>query len=323
MRKRVLVLGGTRFLGRAITDAALGRGDQVTLFNRGLSGADLYPGLETIIGDRTGDLSELAGRDWDVVVDVAAYDPAVVASATAALAGRVSSYVFVSSLSVYADQSTPQSENCPVIELSDDLTDEGDLYGARKAASERIVTGAFGDGALIARPGMIVGPYDPTDRFAYWPRRMVPGGRVLAPGQPDDLVQFIDVRDLAEWIVQGYHRALSGVFNLTGRPTRIGEFLGECAAATDSDAELIWVPAERLLAAGVDPWMGVPMLIAVPGWEAASQVDVRAALAAGLEIRPVRQTIRDTLSWDLARGGPAPGAEGLSAEDEERLLALG
>ena len=316
----VLILGGTRFVGRAVVDAALDRGDTVTRFNRGKTNPGLYPQVETIIGDRTGDLSALSARHWDAVVDVAAYDPEVVRRSAQALADAADRYVFVSTASVYADHSVRQVEGAPVIPLRAD-TPADDLYGARKAAAEQIVTEAFGDRGLIVRAGLIVGPNDPTDRFAYWPRRIARGGRILAPGDPADPLQFIDVRDLGGWIIQGARRGLRGVFNVTGEPFPFGRLLEECVAATGSrDADRQWVPTARLLAAGVDPWMGVPLWIAAPGWEAANDVDVSRALAAGLRLRPLAETIRDTLAWDLARGGPAPGDEGLSREREEDLL---
>jgi 2'-hydroxyisoflavone reductase len=185
------------------------------------------------------------------------------------------------------------------------------------------VTAAFGDRSLIVRAGLIVGPHDPTDRFAYWPRRIARGSRVLAPGDPGDPVQFIDVWDLGGWIIDGARRGLRGVFNVTGEPIPFGRLLDECVAGTGSrDADLRWVPTARLLAAGVDPWMGVPLWVAAPGWEGANDVDVSRALAAGLRLRPLAETIRDTLAWDLARGGPEPANDGLSPEREEQLLRL-
>ena len=202
----------------------------------GLTNPGLYPGLETVIGDRAGDLAALAGRRWDVVVDVAAYDPDVVRRSVRALAGATERYVFVSTVSVYADHGVRQAEEAAVIELRADLP-AADLYGAREAAAERIVAGAFGGRSLIARPGLIVGPHDPTDRFAYWPRRIARGGRVLAPGDPAGPVQFIDVRDLAGWIADGYRRGLSGVFNVTGEPMPFAVLLEQCIAAAGSDAE--------------------------------------------------------------------------------------
>lgn len=314
---QVLILGGTRFLGRAIVDAALGRGDTVTLFNRGRTNPGLFPGVATITGDRTGDLKELSGRHWDAVIDVAAYDPDVVRRNLAALAGQAEHYVFVSTISVYADHSVTQFEDSPVLELRDDMPEEF-RYGARKVAAEGHVTAVFAGRSLIVRAGLIVGPHDGTDRFAYWPRRIARGGRVLAPGEPSDPVQFIDVRDLAEWIVDNYRRNLGGVFNVTGRQVPIEELLRECVTVTGSGAELIWIPTPRLLAAGVDPWMGVPLWVADPDREAIHQADISRALTEGLTFRPLSRVIRDTLSWDLARGGPT--TPGLTTEAEQRLL---
>ncbi len=321
-RVRILVLGGTRFLGRAFVDAALGRGDTVTLFNRGKTNPGLHPGVETVAGDRTVDLSALDGREWDTVIDVAAYEPEVAGRSARALARRTGQYVFVSTVSVYADQSTRegQLEDAGLLELRDGIEDFGELYGARKAAAERVVLDVYGDRALIARPGLIVGPHDPTDRFPYWPRRIARGGRVLAPGDQADLVQFIDVRDLASWLADACHHGRHGVFNVTGTPEPFGIMLGLCKTATYSDAELTWIPSARLLAAGVEPWMGIPLWVGESGSDGVNNVDSSRAVAAGLACRPVADTIRDTLAWDRARGGPAPGDEGLSAAEEERLL---
>lgn len=242
-----------------------------------------------------------------------------------ALAGTAGRYVFVSTCSVYADQGSRagQLEDAPVLELRDGLPGPAELYGPRKAAAERVVAGIYGDRALIARPGLIVGPHDPTDRFCYWPRRIARGGTVLAPGDPGDLVQFIDARDLAGLILDAVYGGLGGVFNLVGQPMPFGRFLADCKAATFSGAELRWVPSARLLAAGVSPWMGVPLWIGDPTLAGGlSDVDNGRAVAAGLALRPVTETIRDTLAWDLARGGPQPGTEGLAGHDEQRLLAL-
>jgi len=319
---RILVLGGTRFLGRAIVDAALGRGDTVTLFNRGQTNPGLYPGAETVIGDRARDLSPLDGREWDAVIDVACMEPAVARLSAEAFAGRTGRYVFVSTGSVYASQETTgaQLEDSSVKELREGMDDPGELYGANKAAAEKIVQGIYGDWALIGRPGLITGPHDPTDRVPYWPRRIARGGRVLAPGDPSDLVQFIDARDLAGWFVDSCHAGRDGVFNLTGTPLPFATFLQECLAATYSAAALHWIPSDRLAAAGADPGMGVPLWVAEPGYEAFFNIDSSRAVAAGLTCRPVTETIRDTLAWDRARGGPEPGNEGLPAAEEERLL---
>lgn len=302
---RLLVLGGTRFVGRAVVDAALAAGHSVTLFNRGQTAPDLYPEVETVIGDRTSDLSSLAGRRFDTVIDCAGYDPAVVGLSVAALRDAVDRYVFVSSVSVYADQSVPAAEDAPV--LSDDS------YGGRKAACEQVVLSVFGPRALIARPGLIVGPHDPTERFPYWPRRLARGGRVLAPGAPTDPMQFIDVRDLARFLVST-SPSPSGVFNVVRTPLPFADLL----SAMDPAADLTWVPTADLLAAGVDPWMGVPLWIGDPSWSAANLVDNTRALAAGLTTRPPAETAADVLAWDVARGGPA--AEPFTAEQEKTLL---
>jgi 2'-hydroxyisoflavone reductase len=321
-RMRVLVLGGTRFLGRAITEAALGRGDTVTLFNRGMSNPGLYPGVETVTGDRTKDLSALEGREWDAVIDVAGYDPQVVRLSAEAFEKRAGRYAFVSTVSVYASQNTTEAqlEDAPVARLRPGATGLEQTYGPNKALCEQVVQEVYGDRALIGRPGLITGPHDPTDRVPYWPRRIARGGPVLAPGDPAGLVQFIDARDLAAFCTDACRAGTAGVFNLTGTPRPFGMFIDLCKTATYSDAEPVWIPTERLVAAGVDPGMGIPLWVGEPGYDAFNNVDSSRATAAGLVCRPEIDTLRDTLAWDLARGGPAPGAEGLSAAEEERLL---
>ena len=318
---RILVLGGTKFLGRALVDAALGTGHVVYLFNRGRTNPDLYPGLETIRGDRRTDATKLRGRPFDAVVDVAGMAPEDVTPTVQALRGSVERYLFISTVSVYADHSVPQVEGQRVLVQAEGQA-PGDAYGAAKAAAEQVVQAAFGKGALVVRPGLIVGPHDPTDRFAYWPRRMARGGEVLAPGGPDHPAQFIDVRDLAAWVIRAAEDGIGGVFNATGLPTTLGQVLACCQAVVRAEpSTLVWIPDPELLAAGVSPWMGVPLWIALPGWEAASAVNVDRALSAGLSFRPLEDTLRDTLAWDLARGGPPPGAEGLSASREQELLS--
>jgi 2'-hydroxyisoflavone reductase len=323
-RVRILVLGGTRFLGRAITEAALGRGDTVTLFNRGQSAPGLYPGIENVRGDRTSDLSALDGREWDAVIDVAGYDPEVVRLSAETFAKRAGRYVFVSTVSVYADQNSreTQLEDSPVAQLRDGMTEFAEVYGPNKALAEKAVMDVYGDRALIPRPGLITGPHDPTDRVPYWPRRIARGGLVLAPGDPADLVQFIDARDLAGWIADSVHHGRDGVFNLVGQPGTFGQWLEDCKSAAYSDAELRWVPSARLIAAGADPDMGIPLWIGDPvAARGFMNVDNARAIAAGLTLRPVIETVRDTLAWDIARGGPEAGKEGLTADEEQRLLA--
>ncbi len=302
-----LILGGTRFVGRAVVDAARAAGHSVTLFNRGQTAPDLYPSLETVFGDRTQDLSPLAGRRFDAVVDCAGYDPEVVGLAVAALRDAVDRYVFVSTVSVYADQSVPPIEGARLL--------DDDSYGGRKAACERIVLSAFGPRALIARPGLIVGPHDPTERLSYWPRRLARGGVVLAPGAPEDPIQFVDVCDLARFLVAPDP---SGVFNLVGTPLPFGELLSVCRSVTGSTASLVWVSTSDLRAAGIED-MGVPLWIGDPTWKAANLVDGARGRAAGFTTRPVPETVADVLAWDNARGGPAE--EPFSADEERQLLA--
>ena len=310
----LLVLGGTQFVGRAVVDAAVAAGHEVTLFNRGRTNPGLYPHLETVFGDRTEDLSALHGRRFDVVVDVAGYHPEVVCRSAEAFAATAGRYVFVSTVDVYADQSVPPVEGA-ALRSPDEQTD--DLYGAHKAACEQIVEAAYGDRSFIVRPGYIVGPHDPTDRFTYWPQRVARGGRVLVPGDPDDPMQFVDARDLGAFIVAGA-AGLSGAYNVVRPPQPMAEFLGVCRDVAGSDASFLYVPGDRLLAAGVDPWE-VPMWIGEPGWEGANRVDAGKARAAGLVTRPVAETVADTLAWDAARGVPQIG---LHPDDEARLLTL-
>jgi 2'-hydroxyisoflavone reductase len=319
---QLLVLGGTRFLGRALVEDALARDHEVTLFNRGQTNPELFPEAEKIRGDRTRDVSALAGREWDAVLDVATFLPRVVRLSVEALRGRVGRYVYVSSVSVYADQSRPPVEGAPLLELEDPSDESIESYGALKAACERVVEDAFGEAATIVRPGLIVGPHDPTDRFTYWPVRVAAGGEVLAPGSPDDPVQFVDVRDLAAWILDLTERGARGVFNATGESMPFQRLLDECRSVSGSDARFTWVPSETLLEAGVEEWMGVPLWIASPGWDAANRVVVERAIEAGLSFRPLPETIRDTLAWHVQREWPPAEGVGLSSERERELLAL-
>jgi 2'-hydroxyisoflavone reductase len=316
LRLRLLVLGGTRFLGRAIVDAALERGHEVTLFNRGTTNPGLFGSeVEKIRGDRTEDLSGLHGHSWDAVVDVAGYYPADVARSVEAVRASTGRYLFISSVSVYADQSVPQVEGSAVARLTDPEDRRPESYGARKAACEVIVQDALDQRATVIRPGLIVGPHDSTDRFSYWPRRISQGGEVLAPGAPGDPLQFIDVRDLAGFVLRLAEEDCSGTYNATGKVVTFESFLATCQRACGSGSRLIWVASERLLAAGLDPWMGVPLWISAPGWEAANRVDITRALAAGLEFRPLGQTIH------AAMQGPAPAVlSDFSPERERELL---
>ena len=317
---RILVLGGTRFLGRALVEAALDHGHEPTLFNRGQTNPGLFPGVEEIHGDRTVDLSALAGREWDAVLDVATFLPRAVRRSVEALDGQVGRYVYVSSISAYADLSTPAVEGAPLAELDDRDAEDVEHYGALKAACEGIVAEALGDRSLLVRPGLIVGPHDPTDRFTYWPRRVAEGGSVLAPAPPDQPVQFIDVRDLADWIVAATEDDLDGVYNATGDAVTFEQLLEECRRVS-GDAEIVWVPPERLVDAGVGEWMELPLWIVAPEYAAMHRTDVTKAKRTGLRFRPLAETIADTLAWDAVRETPRAEGVGLAPERERELLA--
>ena len=315
---KLLVLGGTAFLGRAIVENAFPRGHELTLFNRGRTNPELFPGAEKFRGDRNVELSALAGREWDAAIDVATFLPRAVRLSLDALRDSVSRYVFVSSISAYADLSAPVDERSPVAQLDDPESEATEDYGALKAACERVVLDAFGERALVVRPGLIVGPHDPTDRFTYWPRRAAQGGRVLAPAPPEQPVQFIDVRDLAAWIVTAVERGLAGVYNATGSGVTFGELLEACAKGTD--AELVWVEPERLVAAGVGEWMELPLWVVSPEFAAIHRADVSKATRDGLRVRPLAETLRDTRAWDAGRTTPRAESVGLSPERERELL---
>jgi 2'-hydroxyisoflavone reductase len=317
---KLLVLGGTRFLGRAIVEAALSRGHELTLFNRGQTNPELFPEVEKIRGDRTEGLDALAGRRWDAVIDVATFLPRAVRLSTDGLRDAVGRYVYVSSISVYADQSVPPVEGNPVAELSDPRSESLEDYGALKATCEQIVQEAFGKRSLIVRPGLIVGPHDPTDRFTYWPRRVAQGGRVLAPAPPDAPVQFIDVRDLGEWIVHATESDLDGIYNATGETLTFSCFLDECRRVA-GDVEIVWVDPQRLVDAGVGEWMELPLWIASPEYSATQRADVTKAVAAGLRFRPLAETVRDTLAWEAEREWPPAEGVGLTPARERELLA--
>lgn len=314
---KLLVLGGPRFLGRALADAALARDHELTFFNRGRTNADLYPEVERIVGDRAEDVSPLRGRVWDAVIDTCGYLPGVVRASAEALADS-GGYCFVSSVSVYADFSVPADEESPVAELgdlpADEITDES--YGPLKALCEDAVREVFRERALIVRPGLIVGPHDPTGRFTYWPHRVARGGEVLAPGPPERPTQVIDVRDLAEWTVELCERGVGGTFNAIHPGVAFAELVEACRRASGSAATATWVTDEFLLEHGVGEWMELPLWIADPALAAADRVDVSRALAEGLGFRPLEETARATL--ELAS---TTDTAGLAPDREAELLA--
>jgi 2'-hydroxyisoflavone reductase len=328
-RLKLLVLGGTKFLGRAVVEAALARGHEPTLFNRGRTNPDLFPEAGRLIGDRDGDLSALEGGRWDAVVDPSGYVPRVAAASVDLLAGSVDHYVFVSSLSVYrAPYSPGYDEEAPLEELEDPAREEvARDYGALKAACERVVAERFPGRSAAVRAGLIVGPHDPTGRFTYWPVRLARGGEVLAPGRPERPWQFVDVHDLGEWLVRLAEERIAGAFNATGPEPGVdaGEVLEACRRVTGAEARLTWVDEEFLLDHGVGEWMELPLWVSERGAAAAlHQADVSRAVAAGLRFRPLEDTVRDTLVWAREEGDSAlaPGQAGLDPDRERELLAL-
>ena len=324
---KILIIGGTRFLGRHLVHSALGRGHEVALFNRGLTNPDLFPQVETILGDREKDLAQLSGREWDAVIDTCGYVPRIVHLSALGLEGSVGRYVFISSISAYAGFSTVGiDESDPVGKMEDETVEEitGETYGPLKVLCEKVVQDTFDEGALIIRPGLIVGPYDPTDRFTYWPVRVARGGDVLAPEEPAAPVQIIDARDLSDFIIKLIEEDASGIFNATGPDygLTMGAMLETCKQVSDSDADFKWASVELLGRHEVAPWSDMPVWIPNTEEDAGfSRVDISKAIKAGLKFRPLEETVRDTLEWVATRPSDREWRAGLSAEKEEKVLA--
>ncbi len=316
---RILVLGGTQFLGRAVVEAALRHRHEISIFNRGQTRPELFPGVEKLRGDRDGDLGALDGRAFDAVVDTSGYVPRIVRATLDAL-GEVGQYTFVSSVSVYADLSSPASEDAPVAQLAEETENaRSEAYGALKALCENVVRERHPD-AFIPRPGLIVGPWDPTGRFTYWPERLARGGRVLAPAPAETPAQVIDVRDLAEWIVVAAERSLTGTFNAVAPPSTIGNVIETCRRVAASDATIIWVDSQFLVESEVGEWMELPLWLSDPAYRSMQQTPVARASAEGLRHRPLEETVRDTLAWVQSGDSPQETPAGLDPAKEQRVL---
>jgi 2'-hydroxyisoflavone reductase len=317
---RLLVLGGTKFLGRATVEAALARGHEVTLFNRGETNPELFPEAEKLRGDRTQDLDALRGREWDAVLDPSGYIPSVVRASAETLADSTAHYLFVSSVSAYASLAQPVDEDSPVAELGDlpddKLSEDYSNYGPLKALCEQTVADVFGERQATVRPGLIVGANDPTGRFTYWPHRVARGSEVLAPAPPEAQVQFIDAKDLGVWLVDLSERRAGGVYNATHPGRSWSEVLETCREVSGSDAAFEWVPADVLNEHEVGEWMELPLWISDPDAAAMHETDVSRAVAAGLTFRPLEETVRDTLEHAATVEGV-----GLTPEREAELLA--
>jgi nucleoside-diphosphate-sugar epimerase len=296
---RILVLGGTVFLGRHVAAEALGRGHELTLFTRGVHGAGLFGAAERLVGDRAGDLSALEQGEWDAVIDTSGYEAEHVGRLAERLADRAGHYVFVSSCNAYPGWPEEHvDEDSPVWQ-----TDDAD-YGPQKAAGERAVAAAFPGRFATVRAGLICGPHDNVFRLPWWVRRIGAGGRVPAPGDPAQPVQLIDARDLAAFMVDVAEQGVAGAFNGTspaGTQT-MGEVLAAAVAATGADAELVWIPDERLQALAVEPWVELPLWLPATAFPGTWTIGTERAQAAGLRARPVAETVADVWTW-LRDGG--------------------
>lgn len=332
---RLLILGGTTFLGRHLVEAARSGGHDVTLFNRGQTNPDLYPELHTIIGDRDGNLDALEGRMWDTVIDTSGRLPRLVKASATLLADACDQYIFLSSVSVYSERDAKDiGEDAPLAQLANEESEDVVAdYAALKVLCEREVTAAMSGRALNVRAGLLVGPYDNTARFTYWPWRIAQGGEVLAPGKPARTIQLIHARDLADWLTHAAEERLTGTLNATGpeHPLTMGDFLDACRQVTSSTAQFTWVDEDFLLDHEVIAFTELPLWLRQAS-EGMLAVNIQKARAAGLRSRPIEDTIRETFGWHakLCAEGDGrscglyrvEGKAGLNPQRERSLLEI-
>lgn len=330
---KLLVLGGTSFLGRHVVDAALAAGGhEITIFTRGQTNPDLFPDAERLRGDRDGGLDALANRTWDAVLDTSGYVPRVVRASAELLSSAVGQYTFVSSESVYSEMAgTTSIDEMAAVHAPPEngVEDVMEFYGGLKLGCERAVEAALPDRTLVVRPGLIVGPHDPTNRFTYWVRRIHDGGEILAPGDPKRVVQLIDARDLAAWLLRMIDEGHTGVYNADGPAERLSmaAMLEACCEAADADPDIVWVDEVFLLARNVEPWTELPVWIPEGDPDGLGLFDNRKAIGDGLTFRPLVDTARDTLAWSLKQdrdAGPRPPQgmwAGMERSKEADLLA--
>jgi len=316
----LLILGGTVFVGRHVAEAALAAGHRVTLFNRGRTGTGLFPEAARLVGDRDVDASALAGHDFDAMIDCSAYTPAQVGRVVQAMGDRLPHVVFVSTLSVHGRWPAHQP-----YDESRAVADDRDDYGGLKARAEQAIAAAAGGRLAIVRPGLVVGPHDPTGRFTYWPLRAGRGGDALAPGRPERPVQFVDVRDLAAFCLLLAEQRTRGVFAAVCPPLPMGELLRACDEAAGPGPGHVrwrWGSDAQLLAAGVEPWTRLPLWLPEDDPEIGGMLLAQPARAraAGLRTRDIRATCADTLRWAIAEGA-APGRQTLAPQREAEILA--
>ena len=328
---KLLILGGTKFLGRHLVDAALGRSHQVTLFNRGQTNPHLFPGVEKLSGDRDGNLDALKQRRWDAVADTCGFVSAQVRAAAKVLAGSTGHYTFISSISVYRDfRRAGQDESAPLAKLpagAVELIGDGASYGARKVLCEQAAETVMPGQVLSVRPGILVGPHDDTGRFTHWVRRVAAGGEVLAPGKPETPVQLIDVRDVASCVIGMIEQQSVGAYNVTGPDEALtfSRMLAACNEVGGNTAKIAWVHDSFLLQNGVAPFSNLPFWIPANAETYAGffAVDCTKARQSGLKCRSLIETARDTLLWEreAVRIGSPSKRVGLSAQREGELLS--
>lgn len=337
---KLLIIGGTRFVGHHLVTAALARNHEVTLFNRGKHERAAFSNVETIYGDRNSDLSTLQGRRWHAVIDTCGYLPRTVRASAESLSDSVDRYVFISSLSAYEDVGVPGlDETAPLATLTDDQLEKanqidssgqpsaftyGEMYGGLKALCEQAAEEAMPNRVLIIRPGLIVGSRDYTDRLTYWVVRVARGGEVLAPGRPDRHLQFIDAHDLAEWIVRMIEQKEIGVYNANRPPDKLtmGGVLEECKEVSGSDAFFTWISEDFLLQEKVGAWSEMPLWIPENNSDLKGFMSINCdkAVSSGLSFRPLNDTIRDILNWREANHPDEELKAGIDSDKEQSLL---
>lgn len=334
---KVLILGGTRFLGKALVKEGLTRGHEITLFNRGKN-KGAFPEVEQLIGDRDGDVSSLRNRRWDAVMDTCGFVPQQIKKIAAALGDTMEHYTYVSSISVYKDWVPHKITEDYHLQLMSPsqlrAVEEGAVslyehYGALKALCEEEAETHWPGRVLKVRAGLLVGAFDYTDRLPYWVQRVAQGGKVLVPGSSDRLVQLIDVSDIAKWVFDMAEKGNGGTFNVTGpsEPLTMEELLNTCKGAANSDCEWVWTDESFLLERGVQPWTEMPLWVpehfplegeAEP-WKGASSISIEKAVKAGLTFRPLRETIEEVHNWLRTRQDVILKA-GISREREQELV---
>jgi 2'-hydroxyisoflavone reductase len=322
---KILILGGTHFIGRHLVNSARARGHEVTLFNRGQTNPDLFLKVKKIRGDRERDLDKLSGK-WDAVIDTCGYVPRVVRLSAEALKGRVGLYVYISSAAAYVDFSKVGiRESYPVATMEDETVEEvtRDTYGPLKALCEKVVQDEFGINSLIIRPGVVAGPHDQTDRFTYWVSRIARGGNVLAPDRSDAPTQIIDVRDLADFMIRLIEQDVSGTFHATGETVSLETVFQTCALVSGSDAHFKWAPLEFLQQHNVSPWTDMPIWLPDVGEYAGfAHLDISKAVNAGLNLSSLNETVKDMLGWLSELPADYKMKAGLKLEREKELLEL-